>query len=82
MLYNTIREITCCNMVHTSARDQLFYNFKLGGRGSIRKPPNLIDWTLSLRQLAARAGTQGVLCACGTPNVLSRSRSWAARRQP
>ena len=56
MLYNTIREITCCNMVHTSARDQLFYSFKLGGRGSIRKPPNLIDWTLSLRQLAARAG--------------------------
>ena len=56
VLYQSIREINCCNMVHKSPREQLFYNFKLGGRGSIRKPPNLIDWTLSLRHLAARAG--------------------------
>ena len=56
VLYQSIREIHCCNMVHKSPRDQLFYNFKLGGRGSIRKPPNLIDWTLSLRHLASRAG--------------------------
>jgi len=51
-----IREIRCLFFDQVSPRDALFHNFQLAGRGSIRKPPNLVDWVHSLRQLERRAG--------------------------
>lgn len=43
-------------MRFASAREALFQNFRLAGRGSIRRPPHLLDWVHSLRQLAQKAG--------------------------
>jgi hypothetical protein len=55
-LVHTIKELHCTSLRIASPRDALFSNFKLAGRGSISKPPNLIDWVHSLKQLAQRAG--------------------------
>ena len=55
-LANNIRELRSVSLQFASPRDALFQNFKMAGRGSIRKPPNLIDWVHSLKQLAQTAG--------------------------
>lgn len=63
-LFWQIREIRCLFFDQVLPRDALFHNFKLAGRGSIRKPPNLVDWVHSLRQLEKRAGdrdTQSII---------------------
>jgi hypothetical protein len=51
-----IRELRCVPLRFASAREALFQNFRLAGRGSIRRPPHLLDWVHSLRQLAQKAG--------------------------
>jgi len=55
-LANNIMELRSVSLQFASPRDALFQNFKMAGRGSIRKPPNLIDWVHSLKQLAQTAG--------------------------
>lgn len=63
-LFWQIREIRCLFFNQVSPRDALFHNFQLAGRGAIRKPPNLVDWVHSLRQLEKRAGdkdTQSII---------------------
>ena len=56
VLFFSIQELHCCSLAFSTQRDMLFSNFKMSGRGSIRKPPNLIDWVHSLKQLAVRGG--------------------------
>ena len=56
MLYESIRDLHCCSLSYSSQKDALFYNFKVSARGSIRRPPNLVDWVQALQQLALRAG--------------------------
>lgn len=56
VLFFNIRELHCCSLAFSTQRDMLFSNFKMSGRGSIRKPPNMIDWVHSLKQLAVRGG--------------------------
>ena len=55
-LANNIMELRSVSLQFASPRDALFQNLKMAGRGSIRKPPNLIDWVHSLKQLAQTAG--------------------------
>ena len=55
-LHNNIRELRCASLTFASVRDALFQHFKTAGRGSIRKPPNLIDRVISLKQLAQATG--------------------------
>ena len=38
-------------VVWTNLRDQIFHRNKIDARGSIRKAPNVISWTISLDKL-------------------------------
>ena len=63
-LFWQVREIRCLFFDKVPLRDMIFHNFQLAGRSAIRKPPNLVDWVHSLRQLEKRAGdkdTQSII---------------------
>ncbi|CAK9020813.1 Uncharacterized protein SCF082_LOCUS15069 [Durusdinium trenchii] len=48
---STVTAIFCHHVVHASVQDEVFQNFKLSLMGSIRKPPNLLTWILTLASL-------------------------------
>ena len=52
-LFNTSRQIHAQFLHWVNLRAQVFHRNKIDARGSIRKPPNVISWTISLRKLRA-----------------------------
>jgi hypothetical protein len=55
-LYKSILEIFTQKIIFTSAREELFSNFRLSHRGAIRKPPNAITWVCCLERLQSDHG--------------------------
>ncbi len=52
-LFESSRKIWCYRMTYGSKRDELFANFALSARGSIRKPPHTLQWVAALKKLDA-----------------------------
>jgi hypothetical protein len=50
-LYDSILRIEVHRVEFASKREELFANFKLSHRGSIRKPPNVLTWVFALGKL-------------------------------
>ena len=52
-LWNSARRINAQFLKFNNLREQVFHRNKVEARGSIRKGPNAISWTLSLAKLRA-----------------------------
>ena len=52
-LYGTARRIHAQFLVFINLREQVFHRNKVEARGSIRKAPNVISWTVALAKLRA-----------------------------
>jgi hypothetical protein len=50
-LYASILKIEVHRVEFASKQEELFSNFKLSHRGSIRKPPNVVTWVFALSKL-------------------------------
>ena len=50
-LYDSIQKIYTQRVRFESKRAELFANFKASHRGNVRKPPNCVDWVLTLEEL-------------------------------
>lgn len=50
-LWQSIREIHAYDMAFTSAKEEVFSSFRMSCRGSIRRPPNVLTWCITLQKL-------------------------------
>ena len=50
-LYDSVRKLHAYITNFVSKRDEIFENFRLSARGSIRKPPNCLTWVSALLSL-------------------------------
>jgi hypothetical protein len=50
-LFETVQTIYCVFISKANRKEEVFDNFKLSNRGSIRKPPSCFTWVGSLRKL-------------------------------
>lgn len=57
-LTKTIQEIHCVRVHCRSAREEVFGNFAMSARGSIRKAPNVMTWYYSLESLRTKHNEQ------------------------
>ncbi len=55
-LYTTVKKIFCYCLTMPDRRAQMFLNFRLSNRGSIRKPPHVFSWVFSLEILMKENG--------------------------
>ncbi len=64
-IQQTVSRINCQAPYFASKREELFVNFKLSARGSIRKPPHVMTWVDSLMKLrkAGDADAGGIIKA-------------------
>lgn len=53
-LYHSVRSLNCVCLAYSNTKEEIFGNFKLAGRGSIRKPPSVISWVVCLKKLKNR----------------------------
>ena len=60
---------------YASAREEVFANFRLSHRGSIRKPPNAITWVYCLEQLQEDHGERDASAVLKIWNVTSPKQS-------
>ena len=51
VLYHSIRALHAVCIEYASPREEAFGNFKLAGRGSIRRPPSVISWVVCPKNL-------------------------------
>ena len=56
-LWQSVREITCADMVFKGAKEEIFSTFNLSHRGAIRRPPKVISWCVALSKLATKGET-------------------------
>jgi hypothetical protein len=54
--YKSVQKIEVHRIEFSSQRAQIFSNFKLSHRGSIRKPPNTLTWVFALDKLQKEHG--------------------------
>jgi hypothetical protein len=60
VFYESLKKVHCHCFQYESKRGELFANFKLSHRGSIRKPPNVFTWVHSLEILMHEHGDHDV----------------------
>jgi hypothetical protein len=52
-------------------REEMFFNFRISQRGSIRRPPSSLTWALSLRSLAEQYGEKDAAVVIKQWNTMS-----------
>ena len=53
-LHDSFLSLQCANLAFNTDREQVFHNFQVSARGSIRKAPNVISWVVTLKRMSKR----------------------------